>query len=80
MALNITYFTSYIIQELYVTVIKKEYFLKFKADLFEEESFLDWPAYIKLAVPTTLLQCIEWWAFEIVILMSGIISVNSLTA
>lgn len=48
--------------------------------MFEEESFLDWPAYIKLAVPTTFLMCIEWWAFEFVIIFSGIIGVKELAA
>ena len=52
----------------------------YSARLFEEESFLDWPIYIKLAVPTTFLMCIEWWAFEFVIIFSGIIGVKELAA
>lgn len=79
-ALNITYISTFAFQEFYVLVYKKAIFDNYYAPLFEEESFLDWPAYIKLAVPTTLLMCIEWWAFEFVIIFSGIIGVKELAA
>lgn len=79
-ALNITFITTFAIQEYYVLIYKRDIFDHYRAPLFEEESFCDWPAYIKLAVPTTGLMCIEWWAFEFIIIFAGIIGVKSLAA
>lgn len=80
MALNITYILNFTIQELYVKVVRKEVFKEFSAPLFEEESFLDWGMFIKLAVPTTFLMCIEWWAFEFIVIFAGILGVKELAA
>lgn len=80
MALNVTYILTYAIQELYVSVYKRDVFHKYWAPLFDEESFCDWPTYIKLAVPTTGLMCIEWWAFEFIVIFAGIIGVEELAA
>lgn len=80
MAFNITFFTTFSIQEFYVLVIKRDYFKQFQAKLFAPESFQDWPPLIKLAIPTTFLNCIEWWAFEFVIIFAGIIGVTALSA
>lgn len=55
-------------------------FKDYSAPLFEEESFLDWARYIKLALPTTFLMCIEWWAFEFIVIFAGIIGVKELAA
>lgn len=35
---------------------------------------------MKLAAPTTALQCIEWWAFEFIVIFAGIIGVKELAA
>lgn len=75
MALNVTYILTFAIQEFYVNVYKWSEFKKYQAALFHEESFLDWPIYIKLAIPTTGLMCIEWWAFEFIVIFAGIIGV-----
>lgn len=48
-ALNITFITTFAIQEYYVLIYKRDIFDHYRAPLFEEESFCDWPAYIKLA-------------------------------
>lgn len=61
-------------------VIKKKVFQTFSAPIFDEETFLDWPFYLKLAAPTTFLMCIEWWAFEFVVIFSGILGVKELAA
>lgn len=79
-ALSITYGTAFLYQELYVSVWKRNFFQKFRAPLFGKQSFEDWGKLIKLAIPTTFLNCIEWWAFEFVIIFSGILGVDSLTA
>lgn len=80
LALNITYITTYTIQEVYVTVYKKTMFEKYYAPLFEEESFLEWPRFMKIGAPTTILNCIEWWCFEIIVLFAGTYGVKELTA
>lgn len=79
MALNFTYTSNFVIQELYV-VYKQQVFEEYSAPLFDEESFLDWPMFIKLAIPTTLLMCVEWWAFEFLVIFAGIIGVKELAA
>jgi MATE family multidrug resistance protein len=63
-----------------VLVYQRAVFDHYRAPLFEEESFLDWPSYIKLALPTTGLMCIEWWAFEFIVIFAGILGVKELAA
>lgn len=79
LALNFTYTSNLIIQEFYVWYHKKV-FAEYSAPLFDEESFLDWPLFIKLAIPTTLLMCLEWWAFEFLVIFAGILGVKELAA
>ncbi|KAM3910867.1 multidrug and toxin extrusion protein 1-like isoform 2-T3 [Leptodactylus fuscus] len=42
--------------------------------------FEDWGPFIRLAIPSMLMVCIEWWAYEIGIILSGILSVEDLGA
>ncbi|KAM4697183.1 multidrug and toxin extrusion protein 1-like [Rhinophrynus dorsalis] len=42
--------------------------------------FEDWGSFIRLAIPSMLMMCIEWWAFEIGIFLAGAISVIELGA
>ncbi|XP_075041570.1 multidrug and toxin extrusion protein 1-like [Mixophyes fleayi] len=42
--------------------------------------FEDWGSFIRLAIPSMLMLCIEWWAFEIGIILSGILGVEDLGA
>lgn len=80
LALNFTYILNFLLQEFYVLVYNRSVFDEFRAPLFEEESFLDWKNYIQLAFPTTCLMCIEWWAFEFIVIFAGIIGVKELAA
>ncbi len=48
--------------------------------MFGELSFQGWPQFMKLAIPTTFLCCLEWWAFEFIVLFSGILGVRELAA
>lgn len=34
----------------------------------------DWGPFLKLAVPSMLMNCLEWWLFEITGLLAGAIS------
>ena len=39
-------------------------------------TFRDWGSYIKIALPATLTQCSDWWAFEILVFISGYAGVS----
>lgn len=36
--------------------------------------------FLKLAVPGTLMQCAEWWAFELLAIFAGILGKHQLAA
>ena len=63
-----------------ITCVKKDEFDVFSSALFEEESFLGWGDYFKVAIPTTLLCCAEWWAFEFIVIFAGTIGIDEVTA
>ena len=46
----------------------------------DREAFRGWKEYLSISAPTTLMMCAEWWAFELVVLLAGIISVTALAA
>lgn len=45
-----------------------------------KDCLTQWGEYFELAVPATLMMCFEWWCFEILILLSGYIGVDQLSA
>lgn len=59
---------------------KKEDFLAYDVALFDQESFLGWGQYLRIAIPTTILGCVEWWAFEFIVIFAGTIGVEYLQA
>ena len=44
------------------------------------EAFRGWGLYLKVCIPSTAMLCAEWWAFEVLILMAGILGVIDLAA
>ncbi|XP_078539714.1 multidrug and toxin extrusion protein 1 [Lissotriton helveticus] len=44
------------------------------------ECFQEWDSFIDLAIPSMLMLCIEWWAYEIGSFLAGIISMVELGA
>ncbi|XP_053561380.1 multidrug and toxin extrusion protein 1-like [Bombina bombina] len=44
------------------------------------ECLQDWSSFINLAIPSMLMVCIEWWAYEIGSFLTGLISVVELGA
>ncbi|KAJ3686037.1 hypothetical protein LUZ61_015201 [Rhynchospora tenuis] len=40
---------------------------------FSKEAFYDLVGFIKLAVPSALMVCLEWWSFEFLVLLSGLL-------
>ena len=75
----ITYFLNFII----VTVI-----LSYKEDIvhpeswhfFNKDSFRSFCEFLKYGIPSTLMLCFEWWCFEVLSLLAGMLSVNELAA
>lgn len=48
--------------------------LKFYAARFlRRETFKGWKKFLKLAVPGTLMQCFEWWAYEVLAIFAGLL-------
>ena len=62
-----------------VIASKKE---ELKAAIFfpNADTFKSLGPYMRLAIPGTMMLCLEWWAYEIITLMAGYISVNALAA
>uniref|UniRef100_A0A8B9HMJ4 Multidrug and toxin extrusion protein n=1 Tax=Astyanax mexicanus TaxID=7994 RepID=A0A8B9HMJ4_ASTMX len=44
------------------------------------ESLQDWGAYMKLAIPSTMMLCFEWWIYEIGGFLAGMLSEMDLAA
>ena len=40
---------------------------------FSREAFNDLPAFFKLAIPSTVMICLEYWSFEGLVLLSGLL-------
>lgn len=43
-------------------------------------SFAHWKIYLSIGVPNAIMQCLEWWAFEIFAIFCGIIGTEYLAA
>ena len=41
------------------------------------DSFCGWKDYLKICLPSTLIMCSEWWIFEILTILAGLISVEA---
>jgi len=82
LALNITGCLIFITQELYIQVFKRHVFEEYLQPLFSRESF-DWAGakeFLKLGVPGTMMQCAEWWAFELLAIFAGMLGKHQLAA
>ncbi|XP_020088994.1 protein DETOXIFICATION 16-like [Ananas comosus] len=40
---------------------------------FSREAFHDTLSFIRLAVPSALMVCLEWWSYELLVLLSGLL-------
>ncbi|RCV33204.1 hypothetical protein SETIT_7G064200v2 [Setaria italica] len=40
---------------------------------FSKEAFHGIPTFLRLAVPSALMVCLEWWSFEILVILSGLL-------
>ena len=81
-ALNITYCTNYLAQEVIIQCIMKDTFKEFLQPIFQKASF-NWQGakeFLKLGVPSTIMQCAEWWAFELLAIFAGVLGKHQLAA
>ncbi|CAK6966688.1 multidrug and toxin extrusion protein 1-like [Scomber scombrus] len=44
------------------------------------ESLQEWGTYMKLAIPSTLMKCFEWWIYECGVFFAGMLSEDELAA
>ncbi|RXN07623.1 multidrug and toxin extrusion 1-like protein [Labeo rohita] len=47
---------------------------------WSSEAFQDWGSYMKLAIPSTLMTCFEWWIYEVGGFLAGMLSEVDLAA
>ena len=47
---------------------------------FDSEAFRGWGQYLKICLPTTAMICSEMWAFEVLLILAGIIGVVELAS
>lgn len=80
LALDVTYTLCFLMQEFYYRIWKRKHFKELTAPLFSAETLKGWCTYLKLGVPSTLMQCFEWWAFELIAIFAGLLSVKELAA
>lgn len=78
LALNITYMSNYVAQEVYIRAVDWDFFKEFMQPIFTRESF-NWAGckeFLRLGVPGTMMQCAEWWAFELLAIFAGILGTH----
>lgn len=56
------------------------YFKVRTAPFFTKETLKDWFEFLKIGVPSTAMQCFEWWAFEVIAVFAGVLGVTELSA
>uniref|UniRef100_A0ACD5ZMG1 Uncharacterized protein n=1 Tax=Avena sativa TaxID=4498 RepID=A0ACD5ZMG1_AVESA len=66
----ISYWTNVIVLAVYVRVSST---CKKTWTGFSMEAFNDPRSFLRLAVPSALMVCLEWWSFEILVLLSGLL-------
>lgn len=47
---------------------------------FSMEVFKGWGAYLRVAVPSMVMLCAEWWALDVLTLLAGILGVKALAS
>jgi multidrug resistance protein, MATE family len=74
LAMSITNFNILLIVLVYCFCYKQISIALRKPDI---ESFKGWYEYLSIALPSTVIICSEWWAFEILTIISGLISIEA---
>ena len=71
-AMSITAFTQFIFSLIYSSCVPS---ISQAIHCPNAQSLKGWCQYLSLAVPVVIMCCSDWWAFEILILISGLIGV-----
>ena len=74
---TITYTLNFLLLTLYVNY-KKNLIPPESWHLFNKSCLTKIPNYLKFALPAWLLNMVDWWAFELMVIFWGMISQNSL--
>ena len=78
-ATNITYILNLLIVDAWIR-IRKNHDFKDMVYWYDRTCYTNlWP-YLKIGVPGMLMLCFEWWAFELLAIFTGLLSVNDLAA
>jgi MATE family multidrug resistance protein len=78
LAANLTYFLNFLIID-FIHLYHKA-FSQTRANLKESFIFSNWSDYLRIGLPGACMLCFEWWAFELLAIFSGYISISSLAA
>jgi MATE family multidrug resistance protein len=75
----ITYFLNFLVTTIYCKntsdeTIKKSFFFP------TYKSFQNIATYLRVAVPSLTMLCLEWWSFEVLAFMAGRISLEATAA
>lgn len=79
-ALNVTYISCFLVQEIYLLTCGKNLIEPMNKRFLDKETFMGWGPFVGQAVGTTMLQCFEWWAFEVLAIFAGWMEVTELSA
>ena len=82
LALNLSFVLNFLAQEVYIRCFAWETFKIYLQPLFSKKSF-EWNEaknFLRLAVPGTMMQCAEWWAFELLAIFAGMLGPHHLAA
>ena len=71
-AMSITALTQFMFTQCYACCVSS---IRGAIQLPNAQSFQGWCQYLNLGIPLVLMQCSDWWAFEILTLISGLIGV-----
>lgn len=79
LATIITYFSNFALITFYCKYGTNDKDIK-KAFFVTKDSFRDTKGYLKVALPSLTMLCLEWWSFEVLAFMAGYISVSATAA
>ena len=71
-ATSITYSTMFLVITVNTVLIKQ---IKYCISWPTLDSFREWGPYFRLSIPATLMLCAEWWSFELMTILAGVLGV-----
>lgn len=75
----VTYWLNLIIVTLYIS-LKKDVVHRDSWFWFNSDCFREWWQYLKYGVPAALMLCLEWWSFEVLSIIAGMLGVVELAS